>query len=368
MAWNFKRTLAAVVTSLALTAAAPAQETIDIGAILPLTGPAAPIGLQEQQGVIFAMELANEAGGINGRKLNVIFEDSQGKPDQGVLAFNRLADLKNVPALLTAYSSISIAIAPLATRRELLVINPAAQSDKLEGASPLLYNTVPLVRDEAETIAGFAVRKLGKRAAIIYENAAAGIDGANDFKDVFVKAGGEIILEEPVEFAQTDYRSVLLKVAAAKPDLVYISVTQAVEPIAEQVGQTPGFPIGIGSTFSRRFFGYPQTVGWYNTAIASGIDEKTESAFVKRFDTKDMPYFAREYYNSTNILIQSMKRTLDAGKDLTGPNIRDALLEIGTFESGVAKITFDGTSNTAEREIEIYRNGEKEQIKVDPNE
>ena len=68
-----------------------------IGAILPLTGPAAPIGIEEQQGVQFAVDRLNAKGGVRGRKIKVLFEDSQGKPDQGVLGFNRLVDLNNVP-------------------------------------------------------------------------------------------------------------------------------------------------------------------------------------------------------------------------------------------------------------------------------
>ncbi|MEJ8570087.1 ABC transporter substrate-binding protein [Microbaculum marinum] len=348
---------------LAMSVSAAADHDITIGAILPLTGPAAPIGLQEQQGVTFAVDRANADGGVQGHKIKVLFEDSQGKPDQGVLAFNRLVDLNDVPATLTAYSSISIAIAPLGTRREVLIINPAAQSDKLADASPFLFNTIPLVRDEAAVVARYALEKLGKKAAVIYENAAAGIDGAEDFKKVFVEAGGEIITEEPVEFGQTNFRSVLLKVAAAKPDFVYISVTQGQEAFAEQVGQIPNFPVAVGNTFSTPFFGYPSTVGWYHTAIKSGITPELEAEFNEKFDTKEMGFFSREYFNSTNILIQLIDHVLTAGKEVTGPNLRDALLEIKTFKSGIADITFE--TNTAQREVEIMQHGEKERIKID---
>jgi branched-chain amino acid transport system substrate-binding protein len=353
---------AAAIAALA-SGPALAQEEITIGAILPLTGPAAPIGLEEQQGVIFAVDRANANGGVQGHMIKVLYEDSQGKPDQGVLAFNRLVDLNNIPATLTAYSSISLAIAPLGARREVLIINPAAQSDQLANASPYLFNTIPLVRDEAAAIAKFAVDKLGKKAAIIYENAAAGTDGANDFKEVFVAAGGEIISEEPVEFGQTNFRSVLLKVASEKPDFVYISVTQGHEAFAEQVGQIPNFPVGVGSTFSRPFFGYEPTLGWYHTAIKSGITPELEAEFNKQFGTKEMGFFSREYFNSTNILLELIDHVLTQGKEVTGKNLRDALLEIKTFKSGVADITFD--TQTASREVEIMQHGKDGRIKID---
>lgn len=360
-AFRHARPLLAAATLMALGTAASAQD-ITIGAILPLTGPAAPTGIQEQQGVIFAVDKVNAKGGIRGRQVKVIFEDSQAKPDQGVLGFNRLADLNKVPAIMTAFSSISLAIAPLATRREILVINPAAQANGLANASPYLVNTIPLVGDETREIAKFAAEKLGKTAAIIYENAAAGIDGKDDFKKGFEAAGGKIILEEPVEFGQTNFRSTLLKVAAAKPDFVHISMTQGHDAFAEQVGQISGFPKATGTSFSRPFFGFKSTLGWHHSAIESGVPAAEEKEFIAKFNVKDMGFFEREYYNSTNILLQVIEATLAKGQELTGKNLRDNLFAIKTFNSGIANITFD--SNTARRKVEILRHGEKEREKA----
>lgn len=335
------------------------------GALLPLTGPAAAIGLEEQQGVQFAVDQINAAGGINGVPVRVVFDDSQGKPDQAVLAFNRMIDLQSTPAVLTAFSSVSLAIAPLGTRREVLVVNAAAQTDKLENASPFLINTIPMVRAEASVLAKYVIEKLGKNAAIVYENAAAGIDGRNDFRKYFEEAGGTIIAEEPVEFGQTNYRSTLLKVAAAKPDFVYIAITQSHETMADQVGQIPGFPIAVGNTFSRPFFGHKSTEGWYQTAIQSGYPEDAlVSAFKTQFAAKDMGFFAREYFNATNIILQAAGKVMKDGGDISGQSLRDAILEIKSFESPVAKITFD--TNTASRPVEIlqFRGTERALIQV----
>ena len=356
-----KTTGHALAALLLLGSSALAQpKELLLGALLPLTGPAAPIGIEEQQGVQFAVDQANARGGVAGLQVRVRFDDSQGKPDQAVLAFNRMIDLDNVPALVTAFSSVSLAIAPLATRREVLVVNPAAQTDKLENASPYLINTIPMVRHEASVLARYAIEKVGKRAAIIYENAAAGLDGGGDFRKYFEQAGGTIIAEEPVEFGQTNYRSTLLKVASAKPDFVYIAITQSHEAMADQVGQIPGFPRAIGNTFSRPFFGHAATDGWYQTAIQSGYpDAATVEAFKKQFNLGDMGFFAREYYNATNIVLEAAKSVLDSGGKITGSSLRDAILKIKTFESPIASISFE--TNTALRPVEIlqYRGPER---------
>jgi branched-chain amino acid transport system substrate-binding protein len=157
----------------------------------------------------------------------------------------------------------------------------------------------------------------------------------------------------------------LLKVVSVKPELVFIGVTQSHAAFAEQVGQTPGFPVAIGSTFSRPFFGFPATKGWYHTAILSGTTPSDEQEFNAKFGTKEMGFFAREYSNSTDIILQAIDRVLGEGKSLTGDSIKDAIFAIKTFKSGVADITF--TSNTAVRPVEIYRHGEsaRELVKFD---
>jgi branched-chain amino acid transport system substrate-binding protein len=359
---------AVVGISLMACGLAPAlAEELTIGALLPLTGPAAPVGTEQQKGVQFAIDQFNAAGGLNGDAVQIAFDDSQGKPDQGVLAFNRLADLQKTPVMLTAFSSISLAIAPLATRREILVMNPAAQSNKLESASPYLFNTIPLVGAEAQVIAEFTLDKVGKRAAIIYENGAAGIDSRDDFAAHFKEVGGEIVADEPVEFGQTNYRAALLKVADSKPDVVFIAITQSHEALIDQIAQIPDFPVAVGTTFLTFFFGFETTDGWYQTAIRSSDPEpKALEAFKAKYGTEDMPYFAREYYNTTNIILQTAQMLVDQGKDLTGPNLKKAIEEIGTFESSIASITFDG--NNARRAITVQQFAGDERKTVDSRE
>ncbi len=347
---------AAVVSALPGTLAhAQGQPEILIGALLPLTGPAAPVGLEQQQGVQFAVDRANAAGGIRGRKVKAIFEDSQAKPDVALLSFNRLADLENVPVIITAFSSVTLAIAPLATRKKVVLINPAAQSNKLENASPYLFNTIPLVKDETSAITNYLVNSLHKKtAAIVYENVAAGIDGRDDFKKAFEKLGGKVVAEEPVEFGLTNYRPTLLKVAAAKPDVAFIVITQGHPTFVEQAAQVPGFPVGAGTTFVNPLCCYAGSAGWYQSAIKSGIPPELEKEFNTRFGTKSMGFFAREYFNSTNVALKAIDHLLGKGQALNGENLRAAIFEVKKFGSDIANITFDKT-NTAARGVDIQQ-------------
>lgn len=359
MAYGSRALAAAAMIGVLGSSAGKAQD-ITIGALLPLTGPAAPVGVEQQQGVQFAIDKANAAGGVAGRKIVGLYEDSQGKPDVGVLSFNKLVDLRNTPIVITAFSSVSLAIAPLATRKRVLVVNSAAQSNQLAKASPYLINTIPLVRDETGSIVNYMAKTLGKkRAAIVYENAAAGIDAKDDFKHAFEKLGGVINDEEPVEFGQTNYRPALLKAAAGKPDFVYFAVTQGHPTYVEQARQIPDFPIGAGTTLVNPSFGYPGSVGWYQSAIRSQAPPELEAEFKAKFNSPGMSFFSREYYNATTIVLDAIASVIAKGQPVNGETVRAAIFDKKVFKSSIANLRFE-TSNTAIRGVEIQQYGPTE--------
>ena len=342
---------------------AAAAEDITIGALLLLTGPGAPTGARQQRGIQFAVARANSKGGIRGRQIRVLYEDTQGKPDQGILAFNRLVDLHHIPAVVTSFSSITLAVAPLATRTKVVLVNPMAQSSRLENASPYLFNVAPMTKYQAPVLAKFLVEKLGKKtAATIYENAAAGIDGKDDFKTAFLAVGGKVLAEEPVEFGQTNFRPALLKIASTRPDVVYVSMTEGFEPFVRQISQIENFPLGVGTNLIASIEGYPEAAGWYHTWVDTQVTSEIEAEYAKMFPgvssqaestSTVMDWFAREYYNGTNIVLTAIDKVIGDGGPLTGEAVRKAIFDIKTFGSGDNQVTFD--TNTASRHIQIVR-------------
>ncbi len=331
---------------------AQAAEVV-LGALLPLTGPAANIGLEQQNGIEFAVSRINSAGGVRGQKVRVVYEDTQGKPDLGVAGFNRLVDLHKVPAILTAYSSVTLAIAPLATRRKVLVINPAAQSNQLANASPYLVNSISLVKDEVGVIARYSAEKIGKKAAILYENAAVGIDIRDEFKKAFLAAGGTIVADEAIEFGSTNVRPTLLKIAAAKADFMFTGVTSGPGVITEQIASIPSLPISVGTSFFVSLLGLPVAAGWFHSAVKSSVAPETEKEFNARFNTKSMGFFAREYAEASQILFQVVNQVMQKGGAVSGEVLRSTLLEMKSFDTHSGKLTFEG--NNARRGIEIFK-------------
>jgi branched-chain amino acid transport system substrate-binding protein len=326
---------------------------LTLAALLPLTGPSAGVGHQMQEGIQFAADEINAKGGIDGHKLKINFDDDQAKPDQAVLALDREVQLNAVPVVITAYGVPTLAIAPLATRKKVLLLNAGAQSNKLLTASPYLFNTFPLSRDEAEVIARYAVQTLHKRSAeIIYEDSATGIDARDDFTQDFTRFGGKIAGAEPVEPGDTNFRPALLKAASTKPDVIFACIISdgSLPQFVTQMNQQKGLPIVIGGTVMTVAMGLPGTEGWTYTAIRGALAPDLEQRMKDKTGLKAISVFTREYYNATMIAATVAKGLADQGKPFTGDNFRTELMHIKNFD-GVAKIRFD--TNVAARDIDI---------------
>ncbi len=348
--------LTAILASV-LTITAARAETIRIGAILPLTGPGALIGTQQMRGIQFAIDQANEKGGVRGNKIEVVFEDNQAKPDQSILSFNKLTDLQHLQVIFTAYSGPSLAMAPLATRKKVLMINAGAQADKLATASPYLINTLPTIGDEISVISKYAIGEGKKKAVILFENGAAGISGRDDYVDAFPKAGGTIAAQEPTQFGQTDFRPALLKLADAKPEVMLVSITAALLQMAQQYKQLGLTFMVAGTTFFQDpdVIRDPSSEGFVHTQLRIEAPPELAAEFKKKYDA-EMEFFVRQYYNATQIVLTTLDKVLADGQPVTGEVMRDTVLKIRKFQ-GLIPLEFKTNTATVPLDINVMRGG-----------
>jgi branched-chain amino acid transport system substrate-binding protein len=353
----FARTLLGGVATMSLAARSRAadssMDTVRLGAVMPLTGPDAAVGVQQQRGLRFGVERINASGGVDGRKLEILYEDNQGKPDQSVISFNKLTDLSGVPVVFSAYSGPTLAMAPLATRKEIVLVNGGAQADRLAKASPYLFNTIPVAGDEIAVLAKYLFGAGKRKAAVLYENNAGGTPGRDDFIASFTKLGGEIVGQEPSSFSQTDYRPALLKLTDAKPDVLFVMLTDGLGPLAEQLFQMKP-PYVIAGT---SFFNDPDALhnpgsnGWLHTQVRIAAPPDVAEAFKAMFNV-EMEFWGSQYYNATLIIAQAIKKVFADKQTLSGANIRKAIFAIRKFDVMLPAI-FD--SNTATMEIDIVQ-------------
>jgi len=349
--------------SLALSAGTAAAETIHLGAVIPLTGPAAVVGNQELRGIQFAIDSANAKGGVHGNKVEVQFEDNQAKADQAVLLFNKLVDLQHIPMMFVGYSGPTLAMAPLATRKQVLLVNAGAQADKLSTASPYLVNTLPSTSDEVKVMVKYLGEQGKKKAAVLYENDAPGIGGRDDFVDLFPKSGGTIVAQEPVQFGQTDYRPALLKLAAAKPDVLYVVITAGMPSLVQQLHEMKPDFLVAGSTFMAdpAAIADPASNGIVHTQVQIDAPPDLSAAFKAKYGA-DMDFFARQYYNAGQIVLTVLDKLVAENKPITGKNIHDALFQIHKFQ-GLIPMEFNSNTATVPIGINEMKDGKDVTLK-----
>jgi len=200
------------------------ENDITIGALLALTGSGANYGKSLQQGIELAKEEINVAGGINGKKLKVIYEDSQGDAKTGISAFNKLVSINKVPVVIGSISSVILAVAPVADEKHVVLINSSAISPKIcDQAKNFLFSIMVSGAQEALFMAQDYVRQhKDKPIAVLFSNNSSGIDTKNTFVQALAASGGKVAIEEGYELGSTDFKTQLTKIRASKATSAYL--------------------------------------------------------------------------------------------------------------------------------------------------
>ena len=237
-----KGSLAAVVTGTALSRAAFAQSSdpITLGVSGPLTGPNAQYGAQWKQGFDLALDEIHAAGGVNGRKLVYLFEDSQSDPRQSVaIAQKFVSDSKIVMELGDFSSTASMAASPIYQRAGLVQFGFTNSHPDFTKGGDFMWSTSVSQADEQPLLARYAVTHLGlKKLAILHLNTDWGRTSRDHFATAAKEYGAEIAVTEGYIAEERDFRSTLVRVRDASPDgLILISYYSDGALIARQARQ-----------------------------------------------------------------------------------------------------------------------------------
>lgn len=222
------------------TVLAEAQDVIRIGSIYPLTGAIASSGLRSKHAVETAIDVINNKydfdipfaktqgiPNLKGAKLQVIWGDSQASPEVGKTEAERLITQEKVPLLLGAYqSAVSKSASFVAERFKIPFVCAESSSAALtERGLKYFFRIAPT--DAEDSIAFFDFldemkAKGGKveRAAIVYENTEFGVHARGEATKQAEKRRYKIVTDVPYPFKSTDVKSEVLKIKAAKPDVI----------------------------------------------------------------------------------------------------------------------------------------------------
>jgi len=329
--------------------------TIKIAVLAPLSGPVPTFGVMTRDGALLAIDEWNAKGGVNGRKIVPVVEDSQCTPDPAVNAANKVIDQDKVKFIVgEVCSKASIPVSEIANAKKVIQISPTSTNPDVtvgkDGkAKDYIFRACFIDPFQGQVGAKFALETLKAKTAFIM------LDQSNDyvkglaefFEQSFTKGGGKVVGKESYTAKDTDFSAILAKVASAKPDMVYLPDYYNIVNLATKQAKEKGItaPFMGGDGWDSSDLDLKAAAGGYFTNHYSPDSTAPEAvAFLKNFKAKykdaTPDALAALAYDATNLLLQAIK---EAGTDDT-TKVKDAMAKI-TYNGVSGKITFDAQHN-----------------------
>ena len=307
-----------------------------IGVMESLTGPGETYGTVANQAKQMAADEINEAGGINGRRLELIVEDSQCSAKDAIAAYNKLTDVDGVKIILgTSCSSAMLGAAPLAEADGIVLFSGLASNPDIANAGDYIFRTqisdIQVGIDTGNVLWADGIRTL------------ATITEASDYAEgvrrtsvaQFEKRGGSVVAEERYASDVTDFRSQLGKLFAENPNALHLSPQSefAAGTIIKQAREL-GFKgpiyaetVSVGTT-ALEIAGDAATG---MKAITADLDPDNQKAqevlgnFRERYKYVTLPWHLGSAYDDVYIAAECLKQTND---DQDADGFRDCMYEI----------------------------------------
>ena len=198
---------------------------ITIGYFGDLSGPTFNFGQSAINGVLLAVDQINLAGGINGRRLDVVIEDDRGSPEEAARLAGKLIDQNKVIAIIAGGTSgNSRAAAPKAQAEKIPLISPSSTDPAVTQVGDYIFRACFVDAFQGEVMARFAANTLkAKKAAILFDfNSPYGRGLTDYFELSFSKLGGQIVSKLSYTQGDVDFKGQLSRFQASEPDVIYI--------------------------------------------------------------------------------------------------------------------------------------------------
>ena len=305
---------------------APAEDMagpIKIGAIAPLSGDAAAYGVPDQRAKELALKEINDAGGVNGRPIEIIWEDTKCNGTDATTATQKLLNIDKVNIILgDSCSGATLAAVALTQPARALLFSALSSSPDITKAGDLVFRTWVSDALQGKVMSIYAVKTLkASRAAVISEKT----DYSQALRKVFAEnfaqnPGTKLVFDETFDTGETDFRTQMTKIKASNPDIIYlIAQSPATGNLVLKQMREAGLRGNTAisdSLFSREEI--KKNPALYEGILSVGVqlDEKNEktAGFFKAYkDTynvePEFPGYLSASYDSMYLLVEAMEKT-----------------------------------------------------------
>ena len=360
----------ALLVSAAIACEDEEEGPLRIGVMESLTGPGETYGTVANQAKQMAVEEINEAGGIDGRMIELVVEDSKCNAADAITAYNKLTDVEEIKIILgTSCSGAMLGAAPLAEKEGVVMFSGLATNPDIANAGDYIFRTsmsdAQLGIDTGNVLWADGIRTL----ATINEETdyAEGVRRAS--VDQFVKRGGQVVAEERYPTDTTDFRTQLTKLIGANPDALHVAAQAEfsggtiVKQVRELGYEGPIYSdvVVVGAT-ALEISGDAATGVKAITADLDPANNKAQEVlanFKKKYDYVTLPWYLGSAYDDVYITAECLKKTDD---DQDADGFRDCMYDI-TWSGAIGEsYSFDdlgevvGLSNVV---VEVLPMGER---------
>ena len=325
------------------------EDTFKIGVMESLTGPGETYGTVANQAKQMAVDEINEAGGINGRMLELVVEDSKCNAQDSITAYNKLTDVDGVKIILgTSCSGAMLGAAPLAEDDGVVLFSGLATNPDIANAGDYIFRTsmsdAQLGVDTGNVMWADGVRTL----ATITETTDYAEGVLQSTVAQFDTRGGQVVAQERYTSDATDFRSQLTKLLSANPDAIHIAAQSEFSggTVVKQIRElgyegrlyTEVVPVGATAL---------EVAGDAATgmkAIIADLDpgnakaQEVLSNFRERYDYVTLPWYIGSAYDDVYITAECLEKT---GDDQDADGFRDCLYDITWSGTIGENYTFD---------------------------
>lgn len=321
-------------------------ETVKIGTFGPLTGNVASYGISTKTGVELAVDEYNAKGGINGKTIELISEDTRGNQSEAANSVTKLIDQNKVVAIVGGViSSETMTGGPIAEDSKVVMISSSSTAAGVPEIGDYIFRNCLSDDVQAIQLAEYAVNELGlKNFAIMYTNNDYGLSVKNAFEQK-AREIANVVDVETYNDGESDFRAQLTKIKGFNPDALYVAgyYTEAAK-IAQQA-KDQGLNVQI---LGADGFFSPKLIELGGEAVENAIftagffpedpDEHVQN-FVKAYKEKygaEPDMFAAQAYDAACILLSALEKTDGQG----GEALLKAMNETKDFPGVTGKTSF----------------------------
>jgi branched-chain amino acid transport system substrate-binding protein len=382
-----RREAAQVFIAVAATAtlgapARAADKIIKVGMDLSLTGADSEGAVRVRNGIMMAIDGANEGNGIPGYKIEPLVLDdgtaTAGQYDPAQAATNArkmVSDKDVVAALGPEMSGAGKAMAPILSAGGLATITPSSTNPDITdpkfaqqfrpAGKPIYFRTVTTDAYQGPNMANFYADVLKVKSVFILDDSGAyGVGMADAFERQAAKKGIKVTGRDRLDPKAADYSAILTKIKSLNPDAIYYGgVGQAGTKVAKQSydivpNMIKGGGDGVYGPTMLTSVGFPAANGWYATIASPHMvgDTKAQQfvdAYFRKYG-KAADDYTITAYDATLVVIDAIKRVAATGKPVTRDAVRDAIQasKVSTIQ-GV--VTFDANGDLADRTVSVFQ-------------